>query len=83
MFFLIWHLNALRFPWADKITNWFDFSTVAKHSTLSPPREEDKNMLSGKTESPTPSRKSDRTSDSQGQQSKFSHLKGVVSGEET
>ncbi|XP_068709625.1 neuronal calcium sensor 1-like isoform X1 [Montipora capricornis] len=53
---------------------------VAKHSTLSPPREEDKNMLSGKTESPTPGRKSDRTSDSQGQQSKFSHLKGVVSG---
>ncbi|XP_044176318.1 neuronal calcium sensor 1-like isoform X1 [Acropora muricata] len=44
---------------------------VAKHST----HEEDKDMLSGRN-SPTPSQKSD----SQGQQSKFAHFKGVVNG---
>jgi len=58
------------------------FSTVAKHSSLSPPSEEDKNMLPGI--SPTPSRRSDRSHDSEGHlsNSKFGHLKDVVNGRE-
>lgn len=51
---------------------------VAKHSTLSPPSEENKGMLPKK--SPTPSRKSDPSHDSQAPHSKLAHLKDVVNG---